>query len=61
MDAKQGRSGMAVASFVCSLVGLIPCFWLLQVMGLLGVIFGFIGLKQTKNGRAMAAAWRWPE
>ena len=27
-----------------------PCFWFLQVMGLLGAIFGFIGLKQTKGG-----------
>ena len=50
MGAKQRNSGMAVASLVCSLVGLIPCFWFLQVMGLLGAIFGFIGLKQTKGG-----------
>jgi hypothetical protein len=60
MMAKQGRSGLAVASLVCSLVGLIPCFWLFQIMGLLGAIFGFVGLKQTKNGarpgRGMALA-----
>ena len=42
---------MAIASLVCSLVGVIPCFWLFQIMGLLGTIFGFVGLKQTKNGR----------
>jgi glucose uptake protein GlcU len=51
---------MAVASLVCSLVGVIPCFWLFQIMGVLGTIFGFVGLKQTKNGarpgRGMAMA-----
>ena len=60
MPMKQGNSGMAIASLVCSLVGIIPCFWGIQVMGLLGTIFGFIGLKQTKNGqrggRGMAIA-----
>jgi Domain of unknown function (DUF4190) len=50
MPMKQGKSGMAIASLVCSLVGIVPCFWLFQIMGLLGTIFGFIGLKQTKNG-----------
>ncbi len=60
MPMKQGNSGMAIASLVCSLVGIIPCFWGIQIMGLLGTIFGFIGLKQTKNGqrggRGMAIA-----
>jgi hypothetical protein len=60
LAAKQGNSGMAIASFVCSLVGVIPCFWLFQIMGLLGTIFGFVGLKQTKNhergGRGLALA-----
>ena len=60
MPMKQGKSGMAIASLVCSLVGLIPCFWVLQIPALLGTIFGFIGLKQTKNGerdgRGMAVA-----
>jgi glucose uptake protein GlcU len=51
MPVKQGNSGMAVASLVCSLVGVIPCFWLFQIMGLLGTIFGFVGLKQTKDGQ----------
>ena len=47
-----GLSGMAVAGFVLSLVGAIPCFWFwfLQIPGYLGTIFSFIGLKQTKNG-----------
>ncbi len=54
------NSGMAIASMVLSLVGLIPCFWLFQVPGLLGLIFGFVGLNQTKDGarrgRGMAIA-----
>ena len=45
----QGNSGMAVASMVLSLVGIVPCFWGLQIPGVLGIIFGFIGLKQTKD------------
>lgn len=60
MPMKQGNSGMAIASLVCSLVGVIPCFWLFQIMGLLGTVFGFVGLKQTKDGarrgRGMALA-----
>ncbi|MEP7114681.1 MAG: DUF4190 domain-containing protein [Ilumatobacteraceae bacterium] len=51
MPDKRTKSGMAIAGFVCSLVGVIPCFWAIQIMGLLGTIFGFIGLKQTKDGR----------
>ena len=50
MPGKQKNSGMAIASLVCSLVGVIPCFWGFQIMGLLGTTFGFIGLKQTKGG-----------
>jgi Domain of unknown function (DUF4190) len=60
MADKRGNSGMAIASLVCSLVGVIPCFWGLQIMGLLGTIFGFVGLNQTKSGerggRGMAIA-----
>ncbi len=57
---QQGNSGKAVAGMVLSLVGLIPCFWLLQVPGLLGLIFGLLGMSETKNdarrGRGMAIA-----
>jgi uncharacterized membrane protein len=60
MPMKQGNSGIAIASFVLSLVGVIPCFWVFQIPGLLGAIFGFVGLKQTKSrergGRGMAVA-----
>jgi hypothetical protein len=46
---------------VLSLVGLLPFFWILQLPGVLGVIFGGIGLSQTNNrsgyrGRGMAIA-----
>ena len=54
------NAGMAVAALVLSLVGLIPCFWLFQIPGLLGTIFGFVGMSQTKDGtrggRGMAIA-----
>ena len=55
--AQQSKtSGMAIASLVCSLAGLLLC----GVPAILGVIFGFVGLSQTKdgarNGRGMAMA-----
>ncbi len=59
---QQKNAGMAIASLVLSLVGIIPCFWGLQVPGLLGVIFGFVGRNQikksngTKKGMGMAIA-----
>ena len=56
----NSNSGMAIASLVLSLVGIIPCFWGFQIPGLLGMIFGFVGLSQTKDnarrGRGMAIA-----
>lgn len=55
--AQQSKtSGMAIASLVCSLSGILLC----GIPAVLGVIFGFIGLSQTKdgarNGRGMAVA-----
>lgn len=54
--ATQGTSGMAVASLVCSIVGLFLC----GVPAILGVIFGAIGMGQTKDnarpGRGLAIA-----
>jgi hypothetical protein len=52
MPVGQKSSGMAIAAMVLSLVGLIPCFWFFQVPGLLGMIFGFVGLGATKDGTA---------
>ncbi len=47
---------MAVASLVCSLVGLLLC----GVPAILGIVFGAVGLSQTKDnarpGRGMAMA-----
>lgn len=44
---------MAVAGFVLGLVALLPCFWLwfLQLPGLLGLVFGSIGVRATANGK----------
>ena len=54
--AQQGTSGLAVASLVCSLVGIFLC----GVPAILGVIFGGIALGQTKDnarpGRGLAMA-----
>ena len=49
-------SGMAIASLVCSLAGVLLC----GIPAVLGVIFGFVGISQTKDGarkgRGMAIA-----
>ncbi len=56
------NNGMAVAGFVLSLVGLIPCFWLFQIPGLLGLVFSAIGKRQidrsagAQKGRGLALA-----
>jgi hypothetical protein len=59
---QPGLSGMAIAGFVLSLVGLFPGFWFwwLQVPAYLGTIFSVVGLKATKasgkRGRGLAIA-----
>jgi hypothetical protein len=53
-------SGRAVAGFVLALVGLVPCFWIVQIPGALGIVLGAIGLRDTnggaRRGRGMALA-----
>ena len=55
-------NGMAIASLVLSLVGLVPCFWFLPVPALLGVIFGHVAMSQLKKagpaakGKGLAVA-----
>ncbi|MGD9704230.1 MAG: DUF4190 domain-containing protein [Acidimicrobiia bacterium] len=61
-NVPQKTNGMSIASLVLSLVGVIPCFWGLQVPGLLGVIFGLVGRSQikksngTQKGKGLAIA-----
>lgn len=54
LATKDDLSGMAVAGFVLSLLGLLffflPGFGIL--LGILGLIFSIIGLIQTSNGRS---------
>jgi hypothetical protein len=57
------RNGFGIASMVLGIVAVvIPCFWLLQVPGLLATIFGGVALTQLKRdpvkytGRGMAIA-----
>lgn len=60
--AQQKNAGLAIASLVLSLVGIIPCFWVFQIPGILGIIFGFVSRSQikksngTKKGAGLALA-----
>jgi hypothetical protein len=53
---KKGTNGMAVAGLVCSILGF--CVWFLG--GILGVIFGLIGLQKSRDpqvgGRGLAVS-----
>jgi hypothetical protein len=53
---KQGTNGMAVAGLVCAILGF--CVWFLG--GILGIIFGLIGLQKSRNpqvgGRGLAVS-----
>jgi Domain of unknown function (DUF4190) len=46
-EPARGRSGMAVAGMVSSIVGLVSC--LTVIPSLLGTIFGFVGAHQVKR------------
>ena len=57
----QGTNGMSIASLVLSLVNVIPCFWVVPIPALLGVIFGSVGRGQMKRsgsdkGKGLAIA-----
>jgi Na+/proline symporter len=63
---QKAGNGLAVAGFVCALVGafagLIPImFWLALPLGVLGVVFGIIGRRKAKRdpsvGRRTMATW----
>jgi hypothetical protein len=43
-----GTNGMAVASLVLGLVGLVT-FWLVAVPNILAIVFGFVGRNQIRN------------
>jgi Na+/proline symporter len=63
---EKAGNGLAVAGFICALVGafagLIPLmFWLAIPLGVLGLVFGIIGRKRAKRepavGRRGMATW----
>lgn len=63
---ERAGNGMAVAGFVCAIIGvfagLIPIlFWLALSLGLLGLIFGIIGRRRAKArpelGKKGMATW----
>lgn len=43
------RSGMAIASLVLGIVGVIPCFWGCFIFSVLGVVFGQLGKKDIRE------------
>ncbi len=47
---KPKTSGMAIASLVCSLVGLLCCYFVLPV---LGIIFGFVAMNEINKSDGM--------
>jgi hypothetical protein len=42
------KNPMALASYYCGVFGLISCFLLLGIFGILPIVFGFKGLKHAK-------------
>jgi hypothetical protein len=56
------NDGLAVAGFVLALVGVIPCFWVVQIPGLLALVFGLVGRSRIaasggrKKGAGLALA-----
>jgi hypothetical protein len=57
------RNGLGIAAMVLGIVAVvIPCFWVLQIPGVLATIFGAVSLSQSKKnpqkytGRGMAIA-----
>jgi len=43
------RSGMAVASLVLGIIGVIPCFWGCFIFSILAVVFGQLGKKDIRE------------
>lgn len=57
----EDTNGMSIASLVLSLTNVVPCFWIVPIPALMGVILGFVGRSQMKrsglvNGKGIAAA-----
>lgn len=54
----RDNGGFAVASFVVGLVGLLVNFccipYLSAIMGILALVFGFVSLRSSKKGMAIA-------
>ena len=51
VEEEKGGSGFAIASLVCSLVGLL---FFGIIMGVISIIFGVIGLESKRSGLATA-------
>ena len=58
-DEQKKTNGMAVASLVCGILSLVlVCFgmfaWIGLVLGILAIVFGVLGNKKEKDGKATA-------
>lgn len=58
-DEQKKTNGMAVASLVCGILSLVLiCFgmfaWIGLVLGILAIVFGVLGNKKEKDGKATA-------
>jgi hypothetical protein len=42
------KNGAALAAYYCGVFGLIPCFFLLGIFGIVPIILGFYGLKHAR-------------
>jgi len=45
------KSGMAVASLVLGILGVLPCFWGCFIFAILGVVFGQLGKKDIRDSQ----------
>lgn len=62
-NAGPKNDGMSIAALVCGIVGIVLVFcWVGVILGILGLIFGIIGMKKVERsngmlkGRGMALA-----
>ena len=58
-SSSAGR-GLAIASMVCGIVGILMCccciYWINLVLGILAVVFAIVSAHQSKRMRGMAIA-----
>jgi len=52
---KSGRNGFSIAGMICGIMGIPTCFVFVGLLpGILGIIFGILGLRSQYKGMAIA-------